>query len=90
VTLDARQGCRRSPACVRNTALTHHRTGVHATFHGSRQEMLRLRFIEEWEYHKIAADKAIPIGTVQWLVFKAKKKLVPLLRRFDGALSRSP
>jgi DNA-directed RNA polymerase specialized sigma24 family protein len=52
--------------------------------------MLRLRFIEEWEYHKIAADKAIPIGTVQWLVFKAKKKLVPLLRRFDGALSRSP
>jgi hypothetical protein len=33
-----------------------------------------------------AADKAIPIGTVQWLVFKAKKKLVPLLRRFGGAL----
>jgi DNA-directed RNA polymerase specialized sigma24 family protein len=51
--------------------------------------MLRLRFIEEWEYPEIAADKAIPIGTVQRLVFKAKKKLVPLLRRFDGALSRS-
>ena len=53
------------------------------------QEMLRLRFIEEWEYHEIAADKAIPIGTVQWRLFNAKKKLAPLLRRFDGGLSRS-
>src|SRR5580692_12669068 len=29
------------------------------------QEALTLRFIEEWEYHEIAAAKAIPIGTVQ-------------------------
>src|ERR1700722_19349392 len=45
------------------------------------QEALTLRFIEEWEYHEIAAAKAIPIGTVQWRVFNAKKKLVPHLRR---------
>lgn len=45
------------------------------------QEALRLRFIEDWEYHEIAAAKAIPIGTVQWRVFNAKKKLAPHLRR---------
>jgi RNA polymerase sigma-70 factor, ECF subfamily len=45
------------------------------------QEALMLRFIEEWEYHEIATAKAIPIGTVQWRVFNAKKKLAPILRR---------
>jgi RNA polymerase sigma-70 factor, ECF subfamily len=49
------------------------------------QEALRLRFIEEWEYHEIAAAKAIPIGTVQWRVFNAKKKLAPHLRRRESA-----
>jgi RNA polymerase sigma-70 factor (ECF subfamily) len=39
------------------------------------QETLKLRFVEEWEYHEIAAAQAIPIGTVQWRVFNSKKKL---------------
>jgi RNA polymerase sigma-70 factor (ECF subfamily) len=39
------------------------------------REVMSLRFIEEWEYHEIAAAQAIPIGTVQWRVFNAKKKL---------------
>lgn len=39
------------------------------------REALTLRFVEEWEYHEIAAAKAILIGTVQWRVFNAKKKL---------------
>lgn len=43
------------------------------------REVMSLRFIEQWEYHEIAAAKAIPIGTVQWRVFNAKKKLSPLL-----------
>jgi RNA polymerase sigma-70 factor, ECF subfamily len=38
-------------------------------------ETMTLRFVEEWEYHEIAAAKAIPIGTVQWRVFNSKKKL---------------
>ena len=38
-------------------------------------EVMKLRFIEQWEYHEIAAAQAIPIGTVQWRVFAAKKKL---------------
>ncbi len=53
------------------------------------QEALTLRFIEEWEYHEIAAAKAIPIGTVQWRVFNAKKKLVPHLRRRESANRRA-
>ena len=49
------------------------------------QETLRLRFIEEWEYHEIAAAQEIPIGTVQWRVFNAKKKLAPHLKRWQAA-----
>jgi RNA polymerase sigma-70 factor (ECF subfamily) len=43
------------------------------------RETMTLRFIEQWEYHEIAAAQAIPIGTVQWRVFNAKKKLAPHL-----------
>jgi len=43
------------------------------------REVMRLRFVEQWEYHEIAAAQAIPIGTVQWQVFNAKKKLAPHL-----------
>lgn len=43
------------------------------------REVMTLRFIEHWEYHEIAAAQAIPIGTVQWRVFNAKKKLAPYL-----------
>jgi RNA polymerase sigma-70 factor, ECF subfamily len=44
------------------------------------QEVMRLRFIEQWEYHEIAAAQDTPIGTVQWRVFNAKKKLAPYLK----------
>jgi len=44
------------------------------------REALTLRFVEEWEYHEIAAAKAIPIGTVQWRVFNAQKKLATRLK----------
>src|SRR5580700_10471560 len=51
------------------------------TFLGSNErEAMTLRFVEGWEYHEIAAAKAIPIGTVQWRVFKARKKLAAHLR----------
>ena len=39
------------------------------------REVMRLRFVEEWEYPEIAAAKAIPTGAVQWRVFNSKKKL---------------
>ena len=43
------------------------------------QEFMRLRFIEQWEYHEIAAAQGVPIGTVLWRVFNAQKKLAPYL-----------
>ena len=43
------------------------------------REAMTLRFIEQWEYHEIAAAQAIPIGTVQWRIFNAKRKLAPHL-----------
>jgi RNA polymerase sigma-70 factor, ECF subfamily len=43
------------------------------------REMMMLRFVEEWEYHEIAAAHAMPIGTVQWRIFNSKKKLTTLL-----------
>jgi RNA polymerase sigma-70 factor (ECF subfamily) len=51
-----------------------------AFLQSSEREALTLRFVEEWEYHEIAAAKNIPIGTVQWRVFNAKKKLAPHLK----------
>jgi RNA polymerase sigma-70 factor (ECF subfamily) len=43
------------------------------------REVMTLRFVEQLEYHEIAAAQAIPIGTVQSRVFSAKKKLAPHL-----------
>jgi DNA-directed RNA polymerase specialized sigma24 family protein len=48
------------------------------------RETMALRFIEEWEYHEIAAAQAIPIGTVQWRVFNSKKKLAVHLHPVQG------
>jgi RNA polymerase sigma-70 factor, ECF subfamily len=67
----------------RLTASTHKPAGTPAfEFHHwmafletREREVMKLRFIEEWEYHEIAAAQAIPIGTVQWRVFNSKKKL---------------
>ncbi len=43
------------------------------------RDIMELRFIEQWEYHEIATARQLPIGTVQWRVFNAKKKLAPYL-----------
>jgi RNA polymerase sigma-70 factor (ECF subfamily) len=39
------------------------------------REAVTLRFVEDWEYHDIAAVQAVPVGTVRWRVFNSKKKL---------------
>ncbi|HEX4229290.1 MAG TPA: sigma-70 family RNA polymerase sigma factor [Bryobacteraceae bacterium] len=39
------------------------------------RDVMTLRFVEQWEYHEIAAARDTPIGTVQWRVFNSKKKL---------------
>jgi RNA polymerase sigma-70 factor, ECF subfamily len=45
------------------------------------RELMVLRFVEQWEYHEIAAVKRPPIGTVQWRIFNSKKKLARHLKR---------
>jgi len=47
------------------------------------REVMTLRFVEQLEYHEIAAAKDMPTGTVQWIVFNAKKKLAPRLTAID-------
>jgi RNA polymerase sigma factor (sigma-70 family) len=46
-------------------------------------EALRLRFVEDCEYHEIAAAQTVPLGTAQWRIFNAKKKLAPHLKRIQ-------
>jgi RNA polymerase sigma-70 factor (ECF subfamily) len=61
------------------------------TFLESRErEALTLRFVEEWKYQEIAAVKDIPIGTVLWRVFNAKKKLAIHLGPQGLAKNRHP
>jgi RNA polymerase sigma-70 factor, ECF subfamily len=51
-------------------------------------EALKLRFIDECEYHEIAEVQTIPIGTAQWRVYNAKKKLAPHLKKIDIKMTR--
>jgi RNA polymerase sigma-70 factor, ECF subfamily len=51
------------------------------------REALTLRFIEECEYHEIAAAQAIPIGTAQSRVFNAKRKLALRLKKTETNLA---
>jgi RNA polymerase sigma-70 factor, ECF subfamily len=44
------------------------------------RDVMMLRFVEQWEYHEIAAIRGTPIGTVQWTVFNSKKKLAKHLK----------
>jgi RNA polymerase sigma-70 factor, ECF subfamily len=64
-------------------AATQEPAGTHAfefrdwmTFLDARErDVMMLRFVEQWEYHEIAAARNTPIGTVQWRIFNSKKKL---------------
>lgn len=51
--------------------------------------VMTMRFVEDLEYHEIAAVQAIPIGTVQWQVFNSKKKLAAHLNRWQGPASQA-
>jgi len=64
-----------------------------ALLNSGEREIMQLRFIEQWEYHEIATARQLPIGTVQWRVFNAKKKLAPYLasrQEFRNIADASP
>jgi RNA polymerase sigma-70 factor (ECF subfamily) len=48
------------------------------------RDVMMLRFVEQWEYHEIAAARGTPIGTVQWRIFNSKKKLAKHLSSQHG------
>ncbi|HVP00250.1 MAG TPA: sigma-70 family RNA polymerase sigma factor [Bryobacteraceae bacterium] len=80
-TVDLEEITDRSVGATRTPAATPAFEFFHwMAFLDSRErQVMTLRFIEQWEYHEIAAAHQIPIGTVQWRVFNAKKKLAPIL-----------
>lgn len=45
----------------------------------SEREIVILRFVEELNYEELAAALDIPIGTVKWRLFNAKKKLSAII-----------
>lgn len=44
------------------------------------RDIIILRFIEELSYEDLAVTLGIPIGTVKWRLFNAKKKLAPIIK----------
>jgi RNA polymerase sigma-70 factor (ECF subfamily) len=44
------------------------------------RDIIILRFIEELSYEELSVAFDIPIGTVKWRLFNAKKKLAPIIR----------
>ncbi|MGH9766161.1 MAG: RNA polymerase sigma factor [Blastocatellia bacterium] len=44
------------------------------------RDIIILRFIEELSYEELAVALDIPIGTVKWRLFNAKKKLAPIIK----------
>jgi RNA polymerase sigma factor (sigma-70 family) len=44
------------------------------------RDIIILRFVEELSYEELAVALGIPIGTVKWRLFNAKKKLAPIIK----------
>lgn len=43
------------------------------------RELIILRFVEELSYEELAVALGVPVGTVKWRLFSAKKKLIPII-----------
>jgi RNA polymerase sigma-70 factor (ECF subfamily) len=43
------------------------------------RDLIILRFIEELSYEELSVALGIPVGTVKWRLFSAKKKLAPII-----------
>ena len=46
-----------------------------SALHEDEREIMTLRFVEGLEYHEIASVLSLPLGTIQWKIFHAKRKL---------------
>ena len=52
------------------------------------RDIIILRFVEELSYEELAVALAIPIGTVKWRLFNAKKKLAPIIKALQPTKAR--
>jgi DNA-directed RNA polymerase specialized sigma24 family protein len=53
------------------------------------RDLMTLPFVDQWQYHEIAAARATPIRTVQWKIFNSKKKLAGHLMSRHSVCQRS-
>ena len=44
------------------------------------RDIIILRFVEELTYEELAVAFAVPVGTIKWRLFNAKKKLAPIIK----------
>lgn len=51
------------------------------------RRIMILRYIDEMEHHEIASLLGIPVGTVQWKVYRARKKLAARFGNGEADLS---
>lgn len=49
------------------------------------REILVLRFVEDLDYSEISVVLGMPVGTIKWKVFSAKRKLMAITGRKAGA-----
>ena len=55
------------------------------------RELARLRFVEDLSYGELAVALGVPIGTVKWRLFNAKKKLSHVIAQSrSGNVRRTP
>lgn len=54
----------------------------------SEREILILRYVEELSYEDLSLALGIPLGTVKWRLFNARKKLAPIINRTTPGAKR--
>jgi RNA polymerase sigma-70 factor (ECF subfamily) len=52
------------------------------------RDIIILRFVEELSYEELAVALGVPIGTIKWRLFNAKKKLAPIIKALLPASAR--
>jgi RNA polymerase sigma-70 factor, ECF subfamily len=52
------------------------------------RDIIILRFVEELSYEELAMALGVPIGTIKWRLFNAKKKLAPIIKALLPASAR--
>lgn len=55
------------------------------------RELARLRFVEDLSYEELAVALGVPLGTIKWRLFNAKKKLSHVIAQTrNGSVRKAP